>query len=156
MKKNRFQNAAASFISAAAINAVDGPEDAPKSPTKGLPLPGKDNQTKTTKTAPEIVAKENPKSKSAPLPAQTNETDQDAKPTKKTKSVKRRGAKKNMDIAIINGIETYSVEETARRLNVTPRTIMNYLKFKKINGQKIGGKWRISKNNLTDYINGME
>jgi len=40
--------------------------------------------------------------------------------------------------------EYYTVEEVAGRIEVTPRTIRNYLKQGKLKGKKVGGKWRFS------------
>ncbi|MBP3040334.1 helix-turn-helix domain-containing protein [Bacillaceae bacterium Marseille-Q3522] len=46
----------------------------------------------------------------------------------------------------------FSVEELARELNVTTRTIRNYLRDGKLKGTKIGGQWRFSKENLFEFI----
>lgn len=48
----------------------------------------------------------------------------------------------------------YDVKETAQILGVTTRTIMNYIKDGKIKAQKVGGKWKISKENLESFCNG--
>ncbi|MGX7195674.1 helix-turn-helix domain-containing protein [Enterococcus olivae] len=38
----------------------------------------------------------------------------------------------------------YSVEELANELNVTTRTIRNYLRDGRLKGSKVGGQWRFS------------
>lgn len=48
----------------------------------------------------------------------------------------------------------YDVKETAQILGVTTRTIMNYIRDGKIKAQKVGGKWKISKENLESFCNG--
>lgn len=50
--------------------------------------------------------------------------------------------------------KTYSLQETADILGVAPRTMHDYIKKGKIKGQKIGGHWRISENNLQRFIDG--
>ena len=46
----------------------------------------------------------------------------------------------------------YSVEELAKELAVTTRTIRNYLKDGKLKGTKIGGQWRFSVEDLAEFI----
>lgn len=45
-----------------------------------------------------------------------------------------------------------SVEQLAQELNVTTRTIRNYLKEGKIKGTKIGGQWRFSERDIYDFL----
>jgi excisionase family DNA binding protein len=54
----------------------------------------------------------------------------------------------------IMDIKLYDLKETAQILNVTERTVMNYLKDGRIKGQKIRKKWQISEDNLKRFING--
>ncbi|SEO43177.1 DNA binding domain-containing protein, excisionase family [Amphibacillus marinus] len=49
-------------------------------------------------------------------------------------------------------VELYSVEELANELNVTSRTIRNYLRDGKLKGSKIGGQWRFTKENLHEFV----
>lgn len=51
-------------------------------------------------------------------------------------------------------IKLYTLKEVAELLKVTERTLLTYLKDKKLKGVKIGGKWRISEENLTNFVNG--
>ena len=48
----------------------------------------------------------------------------------------------------------YDLKETAGILGVTTRTVLNYIYEDKLKGQKIGGKWKISKENLEKFCNG--
>lgn len=48
----------------------------------------------------------------------------------------------------------YDVKETARILEVSTRTVMNYIYNGKLKAQKIGGKWKITKENLESFCNG--
>ena len=48
----------------------------------------------------------------------------------------------------------YDLKETASILGVTPRTVMNYIYTDKLKAQKIGGKWKVSKDNLEKFCNG--
>ncbi|KAF1303961.1 MULTISPECIES: helix-turn-helix domain-containing protein [Enterococcus] len=45
----------------------------------------------------------------------------------------------------------YTVEDIAKKLEVTPRTIRNYLKSEMLRGKKIGGKWRFSEKELLAF-----
>lgn len=48
----------------------------------------------------------------------------------------------------------YTVKETAAILGCSTRTIMNYIKKDKMRFVKIGGKWKITKENLEAFCNG--
>ena len=48
----------------------------------------------------------------------------------------------------------YDLKETANILGVTPRTVMNYIYAGNLKAQKIGGKWKVSKENLEKFCNG--
>ncbi|AUB54042.1 MULTISPECIES: helix-turn-helix domain-containing protein [Enterococcus] len=48
----------------------------------------------------------------------------------------------------------YSVNEVADMLDVTTRSIRNYIKSGKLTGLKIGGKWYFSTDNILDFIAG--
>ena len=53
----------------------------------------------------------------------------------------------------LEGIKIYSLKELSEKLNVTQRTLHNYIKDGRLKGQKIGGKWQISESNLKKFIN---
>lgn len=48
----------------------------------------------------------------------------------------------------------YDLKETANILGVTTRTVMSYIYADKLKAQKIGGKWKVSKENLEKFCNG--
>lgn len=48
----------------------------------------------------------------------------------------------------------YTVDETAAILGCSRRTIMNYIKDKRLPFVKIAGKWKITKDNLEEYVSG--
>jgi len=55
---------------------------------------------------------------------------------------------------VIMGITTYKITEVGEILKVSNRAIMRYITDKKLPAQKIGGKWRISEENLKAFIEG--
>ena len=48
----------------------------------------------------------------------------------------------------------YTVKETAAILGCSTRTIMNYIKDKRLPFVKVGGKWKITKENLEAFCTG--
>jgi excisionase family DNA binding protein len=48
----------------------------------------------------------------------------------------------------------YTLKQISKKLNVTERTLLSYLKSGKLKGQKIGQRWIISQRNLDDFIDG--
>ena len=48
----------------------------------------------------------------------------------------------------------YNVAEMAEILEVSRRTIMNYIKDGKLKCVKVGGRWKITKENLEAFCNG--
>ncbi len=54
----------------------------------------------------------------------------------------------------LEGLKLYSLTEIEPILGVTHRTLLNYVKEGKLKGaKKIGGKWKISEENLKKFIN---
>lgn len=49
-------------------------------------------------------------------------------------------------------IKVYSIKQVGKILNVTERTLLNYIKDEKLKAQKIGGKWVITEENLRKFI----
>jgi excisionase family DNA binding protein len=68
---------------------------------------------------------------------------------KRTAERAERNAKK------LEAVTLYTLTEIEPILGVTHRTLLSYIKDGKLKGAvKIGGKWKISEENLTKFING--
>lgn len=52
------------------------------------------------------------------------------------------------------GLKLYSLTEIEPILGVTHRTLLTYVKQKRLKAAKIGGKWKVSEDNLRQFING--
>lgn len=50
----------------------------------------------------------------------------------------------------------YTLTEIEPILGVSHRTLLDYVKMGKIKAVKIGGKWKVSEENLKAFINGEE
>lgn len=50
----------------------------------------------------------------------------------------------------------YTLTEVEPILGVSHRTLLDYVKTGKIKAVKIGGKWKVSEENLKAFINGAE
>jgi len=51
-------------------------------------------------------------------------------------------------------LKVYSLTEIEPILGVTHRTLLTYIKDGRLKGVKIGGKWKVSGENLRKFING--
>ena len=51
-------------------------------------------------------------------------------------------------------IKVYTLEEAAEILQVHPRTVYNYVHNGSIRAIKVGRSWRISEDNLRQFVNG--
>lgn len=51
-------------------------------------------------------------------------------------------------------LKVYSLTEIEPILGVTHRTLLTYVKDGRLKGVKIGGKWKVSGENLKKFING--
>ena len=54
----------------------------------------------------------------------------------------------------INKETFYTVPELSQKLNVTTVTIRNYLKQGRVKGQKVMGRWFISREGLSEFFKG--
>ena len=54
----------------------------------------------------------------------------------------------------VSEIKLYTLEELTDMLNVTVYTLRNYVKSGKLKAAKIGGKGRVSEENLKKFVNG--
>lgn len=48
----------------------------------------------------------------------------------------------------------YTLTELEPILGVTHRTLLSYVKSGRLKAVKVGGKWKVSKDNLAKFING--
>ena len=51
-------------------------------------------------------------------------------------------------------LKVYTLTEIEPILDVTHRTLLTYIKDGRLKGVKIGGKWKVSGENLRKFING--
>lgn len=56
--------------------------------------------------------------------------------------------------ADLEALKVYNLTELEPVLGVTHRTLLNYIKNGRLKGVKIGGKWKVSGENLRKFING--
>lgn len=56
--------------------------------------------------------------------------------------------------AELEEMKVYSLTEIEPILGVTHRTLLTYIKDGRLKGVKIGGKWKVSGENLRKFING--
>lgn len=54
----------------------------------------------------------------------------------------------------LNNITIYTLTDLEQILGVTHRTLLQYVKDGRIKGVKVGGKWRITEENLKKFLNG--
>lgn len=54
----------------------------------------------------------------------------------------------------LTDLKLYNVDELSKLLEVTKRTIHNYIKDGKIKGVKIGGQWKFTEENIRKFVNG--
>lgn len=50
-------------------------------------------------------------------------------------------------------LRMYTLTELEPILGVSHRTLLTYVKEGKINGKKLGGKWKVSEENLRKFVN---
>lgn len=58
--------------------------------------------------------------------------------------------------AHLQKLNVYTLTELEPVLGVTHRTLLNYVKDGKLKAVKIGGKYKVSEENLKKFINGEE
>ncbi len=51
-------------------------------------------------------------------------------------------------------LKTYTLEEIMEMLNVTRRTLYNYIKDGRLEAVKVGGIWRVTERNLKKFLSG--
>ena len=56
----------------------------------------------------------------------------------------------------LDELTLYTLTELESVLGVTHRTLQSYMKDGRLKGVKIGGKWKVTEENLKKFINGEE
>ena len=51
-------------------------------------------------------------------------------------------------------VKTYTVEEVSKQLDISPRTVREYIRKGKLKAVKIGNKYIISEDNYRRFVNG--
>lgn len=59
---------------------------------------------------------------------------------------------KNIDN--LTNIKLYTLTDLEPVLGVTHRTLLTYVKSKKLKAVKVGGKWKVTEENLKAFLNG--
>ena len=59
-------------------------------------------------------------------------------------------------LAKMEAFKLYTLSELEDILGVTHRTLLEYVKKGKLKARKIGGKWKVTEENLRLFINGEE
>ena len=54
----------------------------------------------------------------------------------------------------IGNTKVYTLEDIAEMLQVTRRTLYNYIKDGKLKANKVANKWIVTEENLNDFIEG--
>lgn len=54
----------------------------------------------------------------------------------------------------LESIKLFTLSEIEPILGVTHRTLLTYIKDGRLKGVKLGGKWKVSEDNLRKFING--
>jgi len=68
----------------------------------------------------------------------------------------RTAARAELNAKKLENITLYTLTEIEPILGVTHRTLLSYIKDGKLKGVKVGGKWKVSEENLKKFINGEE
>lgn len=73
-----------------------------------------------------------------------------------TDTKERTAARTQQNAKKLEDITLYTLTELEPVLGVTHRTLLTYIKDGRLRGVKVGGKWRVSEENLRKFINGAE
>ena len=66
----------------------------------------------------------------------------------------RTEARAAQNIKRLEDIRLYTLTEIEPIIGVTHRTLLTYIKDGRLKGIKVGGKWKVSEENLKKFING--
>ncbi len=73
---------------------------------------------------------------------------------KTTDSAEKTKARREVSKQLLENFRVYSLSELEPILGVTHRTLLRYITDGKLKGVKIGGRWKVSQDNLRAFING--
>lgn len=73
---------------------------------------------------------------------------------KTTDSAAKTKARKEESKQLLENFRVYTLSELEPILGVTHRTLLRYITDGKLKGVKIGGRWKVSQDNLRAFING--
>ena len=73
---------------------------------------------------------------------------------KTTDNAEKTKARKEAAKQLLENFRVYSLAELEPILGVTHRTLLRYITDGKLKGVKIGGRWKVSQDNLRAFING--
>ena len=73
---------------------------------------------------------------------------------KTTDSAEKTKARREASKQLLENFRVYSLSELEPILGVTHRTLLRYITDGKLKGVKIGGRWKVSQDNLRAFING--
>ena len=73
---------------------------------------------------------------------------------KTTDSAEKTKARKEANNKSLESFKVYSLSELEPVLGVTHRTLLRYITEGRLKGVKIGGRWKVSQDNLRAFING--
>ena len=72
----------------------------------------------------------------------------------KQDTAERTAQRKEQNAIELSKIRLYNLTELEPVIGVTHRTLVNYIKSGRLTATKIGGKWKVTENNLTRFLNG--
>ena len=73
---------------------------------------------------------------------------------KTTDSAEKTKARKEAAKQLLENFRVYSLSELEPILGVTHRTLLRYITEGRLKGVKMGGRWKVSQDNLRAFING--
>lgn len=66
----------------------------------------------------------------------------------------RTATRTELNAKTLEGLKLFTLTELEPILGVTHRTLQTYIKDGRLKGVKLGGKWKVSEENLRKFING--
>lgn len=66
----------------------------------------------------------------------------------------RTATRAELNAKTLEGLKLFTLTELEPILGVTHRTLQTYIKDGRLKGVKLGGKWKVSEENLRKFING--